>query len=200
MSERPALYRHEIRRLALEHFLTEWQSDGWEVDFARGEVVVGGSWFPVEALPHILLNHMGNEREAAEKAKVLALDADRINRDSLAETLSGTGVTANTWQSAARRLASENRLLRVRAAETDPRDWGPNAPRCVTCHEPGPCACGHLDGADYIDCTCGHDIDGHGPDGCFPACGCTTPGPDHRAANAKKTEDAMTGVGEERES
>lgn len=31
--------------------------------------------------------------------------------------------------------------------------------------------------AIWADCTCGHPYEGHDVDGCFPACGCSDPGP-----------------------
>ena len=70
--------RYEIRALATEHFLNEWRADGWEVDHARGEICVGDSWFPVEALPRILSNHMASVHSAEKEAKRAAMLAEHF--------------------------------------------------------------------------------------------------------------------------
>jgi len=46
-------------------------------------------------------------------------DAAQIEGESPADVLDGTGVTANTWQSAARRLAAENERLREQIGGSD---------------------------------------------------------------------------------
>ena len=52
-------------------------------------------------------------RESVSDEQVARVLARVKELDALAEVLEGTGVTANTWQSAARRLADENRQLRA---------------------------------------------------------------------------------------